>query len=264
MASFVMLKIAENSKDSKREASKILERDRYVDDLIHSCPYAQYAIQRMIEVDEILNASGFNIKEWHCSSKQLLEATDQNKNETKSIDTNSNPTNQVPGREEKHEANDVSLDKEKGVKTFGVSLNPDADIIYFPIKFKRTGVYTKRTILSNMSRLFDPLGLATAVTINARIALQEICKMKNIGWNYPLPTQLQLTWEKLFEEMKDLTTVQFPRCLLSEDSFGLAELHVFANASILAHGPTAYLVWSHANGTEVRLISAKARVTPLY
>ena len=115
-----------------------------------------------------------------------------NKKETRSIDTNPHPTNQVPGKEEeKHEANDVSLDKEKGVKTLSVSWNPNADTIYFQIKFKRTDVYTKRTILSNISRLFDPLGLAAAVTIKAKIALQEIWKMKNIGWDDPLPTKLQ-------------------------------------------------------------------------
>jgi hypothetical protein len=159
------------------------------------------------------------------------------------IDTNLHPTNQVPGKEEeKHEANDVSLDKEKGVKTLGVSWNPNEDTIYFQIKFKRTDVYMKRTILSNISRLFDPLNLAAAVTIKARIALQEIWKMKNIGWDDPLPTKLQLAWEKLFDEIEDLTTVQFPRCLQPKDSLGLPELHVFADASILAYGAVAYLV----------------------
>jgi hypothetical protein len=202
----------------------------------------------MREIDEILNASGFNIKEWHCSSKQLQVTTAEgNKKETRPIDTNPHPTNQVPGKEEgKHEVNDVSLDKEKGVKTLGVSWNPNADTIYFQIKFKRTDVYRKRTILSNISRLFDPLGLAAAVTIKARIALQEIRKLKNIGWDDPLPTKLQIEY---------LTIVQFPRCLQPKDSLGLPELHVFADASILAYGAVAY-------GIEVRLISAKVRVAP--
>ncbi|CAB4022971.1 hypothetical protein DSY43_00310 [Paramuricea clavata] len=87
--------------------------------------------------------------------------------------------------------------------------------------------------------------------------------MKNIGWDDPLPTKLQLAWEKLFGEIEDLTTVQFPRCLQHKDSVGLSELHVFADASILAYGAVAYVVWSRTNGIEVHLISAKARVSPL-
>ncbi|XP_028404102.1 uncharacterized protein LOC114526780 [Dendronephthya gigantea] len=212
----------------------------------------------MTEVDEILNASGFKIKEWHCSCQQLQ----QDKNETHN-DTSSSLSNQAPERQKKQKENEVSLDKEKGIKTLSVSWNPQADTIYFQIKFKRTGLYTKRTILSNISRLFDPLGLATAITIKARMALQEIWKIKNIGWDDPLPSKLQLTWEKLFDVVKYLKNVQFPRCLQPRGSLGLPELHVFADASNLAYGAAAYLVWTQANGLEVRLISAKARVAPL-
>ena len=77
MASFVMLKIAEENRVSAPEACKILERDRYVDDLIHSCSTAQDAIQKITSVEKILNTSGFKIKEWHCSSAQLQDQVDK-------------------------------------------------------------------------------------------------------------------------------------------------------------------------------------------
>ena len=44
---------------------------------------------------------------------------------------------------------------------------------------------------------------------------------------------------------------------------GTPELHVFADASVLAYGAAAYLVWPSSTGKEVRLVSAKARVAPL-
>jgi hypothetical protein len=47
MASFVMLKIAEENKKEWPRASTILERYRYVDDLIHSYPNTE-------EVDKVL------------------------------------------------------------------------------------------------------------------------------------------------------------------------------------------------------------------
>ena len=63
--------------------------------------------------------------------------------------------------------------------------------------------------------------------------------------------------------MKDLITVQFSRCLQPPSAQGTPELHVFADANVLAYGAAAYLVWSSPTGKEVRLVSAKARVAPL-
>ena len=80
MASFVMLKIAEENRDTEAEASKILEPDTYVDDLIHSCSSAQDASLRNVELEKILNASGFKIKEWQCYSAKLKAQVNARKN----------------------------------------------------------------------------------------------------------------------------------------------------------------------------------------
>ena len=73
MVSFVMLKMAEEHKESAPKASKIIERDRYVDDLIHSCATTKDASTRIVDVEKILDTGGFRIKEWHCSSKQVRD-----------------------------------------------------------------------------------------------------------------------------------------------------------------------------------------------
>ena len=46
----------------------ILERDRYVDDLIHSCLNTDEAVKSIEEVDTILSTGSFNVKELICSS----------------------------------------------------------------------------------------------------------------------------------------------------------------------------------------------------
>ena len=149
------------------------------------------------------------------------------------------------------------------MKALGVSWNPRTDTINFQVKLSEKEIYTKRSILSNISRLFDPLGLASVVTIKARIALQGIWKMKKFGWDDPLPKEMQSNWRKLFAEIANLNTVQFPRCLQPPCVHGSPELHVFADASIFAYGAAAYPVWPTSTGREVRLVSAKARVAPL-
>lgn len=70
--------------------------------------------------------------------------------------------------------NEVSLNGEQGIKALGVSWNPQSNTIRFKVKLKQEKPYTKRVILSNISRLFDPLGLASAITIKAKIVLEDI------------------------------------------------------------------------------------------
>ena len=69
---------------------------------------------------------------------------------------------------------------------------------------------------------------------------------------------LQEVWETVFEEMETLATINFPRCLKPD-----SQLHVFSNASILAYGAAAYLLWPRTDSVEVRLVAAKARVAPI-
>ena len=87
--------------------------------------------------------------------------------------------------------------------------------------------------------------------------------MKKFSWDDPLPNELQAKWEGLFDDIQELMTVRFPRCLQPVNSLDSPDLHVFADASILAYGAVAYVVWPSANGNDVRIVSAKARVAPL-
>ena len=107
----------------------------------------------------------------------------------------------------------VNLDGEEENKTLGVIWNPKRDVIGFALKEVKVEKLTKRSVLSNISKLYDPLGLASAVTIKARIALQDIWKAKQFDWDDPLPEVMNDTWKKLFKEIESLKKVEFPRCL---------------------------------------------------
>ena len=126
------------------------------------------------------------------------------------------------------------------------------------------GKFTKQTVLSKISQIYDPLGLASAVTIRARVALQEIWKMKKFDWDDPLPEEMKNMWIKLFADIKRFKHVEFPRCLKPSITTGPSELHVFTDASISAYGAIVYLLWPTQDIPEVRLVSAKARVAPLH
>ena len=60
--------MARDNRGDHLRAAAILERDRYMDDLIHSSPTPEEAVQCVEEVDTVLAAGSFKIKEWHSSS----------------------------------------------------------------------------------------------------------------------------------------------------------------------------------------------------
>ena len=250
MASFVMLKMADENEKEFPRAATILKRDRYVDDLIHSCADTNQAVKSMKEVDEVLATGSFKVKEWLCSS--AIESTDQTDQQEPENVSSVAPATQI-----------VNLDGEEENKTLGVAWNPKRDIIGFAAREIKIESFTKRSVLSNVSKLYDPLGLASAVTIKARIALQNIWKAKQFDWDDPLPDEMSDTWKQLFREIESLKNVEFPRCLKPEEVSSPSELHVFADASQAAYGAVAYLVWETPQGPHVNLVSAKARVAPL-
>ena len=76
------------------------------------------------------------------------------------------------------------------------------DVLSFAVKESNVAKLTKRVVLSNIWRLYDPPGSASAVTIKARIALQDIWRAKNFVWDGPLPDDKRARWQTLFKEIR--------------------------------------------------------------
>ena len=154
----------------------------------------------------------------------------------------------------------MNFDGEEENKTLGMVLDPKTDVTGFTSKEVKFDRLTKRFVLLNISKLYDPLGLTSAVTIKARVALQNVWKAKQFDWHDPGPDDMSETWKKLLEQVASLKDVEFPRCLRPKEVSGVSELHVFADASKAAYGAVDYLNWMTPHGPHVSLGSAKARV----
>ncbi|GFW80472.1 uncharacterized protein TNCV_2415741 [Trichonephila clavipes] len=72
------------------------------------------------------------------------------------------------------------------IKTLGVSWDPVKDTISFKVDVIPRDSYTKRSVLSTIVRLFDPLG---PVVSKAKMFMQKLWRL-SIDWKDPLPNKV--------------------------------------------------------------------------
>ena len=241
MAQIALRKTAEEGASENERAAAAIKDNSYIDDICDSVHTVDDARQLTEEIDNILENGGFKIKEW-LSNEQLQK------------NTASQPQNDMQVKQLQQGSED---------KVLGVAWNSANDNLSFVTKVQCDNPSTKRKILSQVAKVYDPIGFATAFLIRAKIGLQELWQM-GVDWDDDLPAETKGKWMKFFEELKELNKIFFPRGLFALESIGLPILCVFADASEFAFGACAYVRWEKQDGTfEIRFVAAKSRVAPL-
>ena len=73
----------------------------------------------------------------------------------------------------------------KSIKTLGLKWNPAQDVLTFSIpKWHKEDNITKRAVVSNAARLYDPLGLIGPVIVMAKCFLQVLREKRSAGMNH--------------------------------------------------------------------------------
>ena len=163
--------------------SKHLIRDIYVDNIISSFSREHDVIEFYRDTRAMMSAASFNLRSWNSKSKSVREAA---------------KTDQV-------------LDKDEFSKVLGMKWDANNDLISFPERLiPMSGVITKREVLQHTTRLYDPLGLLTPVTIQAKIIPQELW-LKKFPWDTPLPYDLQQRWHEIARDMNCVSANRFDR-----------------------------------------------------
>ncbi|XP_071652687.1 uncharacterized protein [Temnothorax longispinosus] len=121
---------------------------------------------------------------------------------------------------------------------------------------------SKRTILSGVARLFDPLGLLGPVIVVAKLILQDLWKSGN-HWDESVPQDIHARWSRLKEQLSVLKQVRVPRCVKLATDPQLIQIHRFCDASQKAYGAVIYLRTKLGTSYRTELLCSKSRVTPL-
>ena len=180
---------------------------------------------------------------------------------------------------------DVVIGEEVGEKVLGMSYCPSTDTFFYEVTLKLktvtkddivvtsseelqplTGdlILSRRVLLSNVARIFDPLGLLSPVLLRAKVLMRESWCGKNIGWDDPLPPEQQEEWVSFLFSLLSLGCVTFARSLWPQEEVdGLPTLVIFSDGSVQAFGACAYVQWKlKSGGYWSRLIMSKSKIAP--
>lgn len=221
-------------------AAKIILHHFYVDDMLTGAATTAEAIQVCNEVKTILQSSGFDLRKWISNDPQVLENI--------SSDTTSDRVH--------------FGDKDKN-KTLGIFWCFKLDVLMYRVEFSsKISKISKRCMLSDISRIFDPLGLLGPCIILAKVLLQKLWLHK-FGWDEILPDNIRTQWIDLKRQFESLNNLQIPRHVLCHTPKQI-EIHSFSDASMESYGSCVYLRSIDVNGTiKVSLICSKVKVSPL-
>lgn len=222
-------------------ASEILSNDMYVDDVLagsHTCQQATTAIR---ELREALTSAGFPLRKWTANHKDLLK--DIPKDHLLRVDF-------------------LELEESSVAKTLGIRWQADSDEFFFaPSELIAKASFTKREVLSQIAKLFDPAGWLAPIIVRAKIFMQEIW-LQDIGWDNPLPKELVRKWREFLISYPQLKNIRIPRWVQFQP-WAQLQFHGFCDASQLAYGAAIYVRMEWQGRISVHLLTAKTRVAPV-
>ena len=108
---------------------------------------------------------------------------------------------------------DLSMDDLPSVKTLAVVWAASSDQFSFSAApLVEDKALIKRTFLSKISTLFNPLGFVTPFVVRAKILVQEVW-ISGIDWDDQHPENILNKTKKWFVELQHLINIKIGRCL---------------------------------------------------
>lgn len=223
-------------------ATDIIQREIYVDDVLSGADSIPEAQEKIRQINECLKAGCFTLQKWTSNDEELLTNV---------------------SLEKQAKTSSVSL-KSDLVRALGILWQPRSDSFVFTSHSKEEAYrVSKRTVLSRVAQLFDPLGWIAPVVVRGKIFVQELWSAK-LNWDEPLSEELTARWRNFEKDLQDISLISVPRWLGTHASPLLIELHGFSDASQVALGTVIYLrVATDFTDIRISLVSAKTRVAPL-
>ncbi|XP_047538564.1 uncharacterized protein LOC125072096 [Vanessa atalanta] len=222
-------------------AKRVLE-DFYVDDLMTTCDTSNEAIFLYKELNNLMMRGGFKLQKWSSNSKLVMKILSKNEKSKESME----------------------MITDHMTKVLGLTWNRSTDKFVYSVHLEEQIIpVTKRRVISDISKLYDPLGWISPCIIPAKILIQKLW-MSGISWDEELPSSLKKEWEEYRKSLKKLSEVEIKRWIGLQSTNSKLELHGFSDASNAAYAAVVYARVRDKDGRiHVNLFTSKTKVAPI-
>ncbi|XP_055622906.1 uncharacterized protein LOC129766405 [Toxorhynchites rutilus septentrionalis] len=210
LATRALQQLAADEGDAYSLAGLALRKNFYIDDFIGGASSTDEAIRLREELSDLMQKGGLELRKWTSNRFKFLQGLDEDHIGTQST---------------------LSFTPNETTKALGIGWEPENDFLRFDSTVQPRDA--KRTILSDIAKLFDPLGLIAPVVVRAKILMQELWLL-SCDWDDPVPDTVRRKWESFSSELPLISSYRVERCAFLPDS--RVELHTFADASQDAYG----------------------------
>ena len=207
----------------------------YVDDWLGGESTVSSASKLSKKVINVLSQAGMKLRKFSSNNQEFLETIPESDREFPDVSTS--------------------------LKALGDKWNPLKDTIgceVNPMELKRI---TRRGVLSEISRIYDPEGKFGPVIFNFKIFLKKVCQLKT-SWDELLPDAEAKEWIEIASTFNQLEDIEIPRHFVVKSPTNI-QLHGFCDASDKGYGAAIYIFSENSlDERECHLVCAKSRVAP--
>jgi len=149
------------------------------------------------------------------------------------------------------------------MKVLGMHWDSEADTLSVkPVKMLERSFVTMRTVLKQVAKLFDPLGMFAPVTLKGKLFSQKLW-IKQLEWDEKLSKEDKEMWFDIKDDISKIANHKMNRCVTVGDKSSVTNTLVcFCDASAFAYATCVYLVQSSESQCNSELIFAKTRLAP--
>ena len=220
-------------------AGNALRFEFYMDHVLTGCSTVEKAIDLQQQLQTLLAKGQFPLRKWRTNDARILEhLTEQSKADDLLI-----------------------LDEQEPLKTLGSLWNSSLDTLQYSEAIAEDGKPTKRNILSQIARIYDPLGLIGLVIMRAKMLMQELWKLT---WDKSVRQAMYTSWLEYYRALPKINDLIITRNVNPGNKSESFDLYGFGDASEKAYGACIYYSYETINGKfKSFLLCSKTRVAPL-
>lgn len=230
--------LADDEEKNFPEACEVLRSDIFMDDLVFGCNSFEQIGKLQKDLIALLLKGCFELRKWASNEPRLLESISKE--------------NRIAS---------LSFDQDSCyIKILGLQWDPSLDCFSYIINPVDHNC-TKRSMLSDLARIYDPIGYLSPVIFAAKNLIKHLWTL-GLDWDEQPPEDVIQFWTKFKVELPLLSSVKIKR-RLGFDSYKDCQIHGFCDASMKGYAACVYARFSLGENHETFLIIGKSKVAPL-